>query len=254
MGKFDHGLGAIGALSLTAALAVLLTAGIPILLAGDPLKVSDWLGFAGSFAGAMVALIAAVIAWRAVQRQIETQMRIADRQSALAEYEALRKLSTIISNENIIARRLRYVSFTTTLAETYQFKVEFISFTTLDRETSKLKKRLKRLKKIGRDFLKIATEINPVVNTPLRSEIYTLLVDLRSAVSNAILELERIGKNRIPEGSILNSKDAADCKAITVKPQHDAIHAAIDKYLVEIEQESLRIMPLLTSAQARAAL
>jgi hypothetical protein len=73
MGKWDHGLGVIGLLLLTAALAFLLTVGIPITVSKDTVELKDWFGFAGNVLGAFAALLAAVIAWRAVQLQIGVQ-------------------------------------------------------------------------------------------------------------------------------------------------------------------------------------
>ena len=86
------GLTPIAILVLFTALAFLLTGGIPILLAPDPVKVSDWLGFSGAVVGALVALGAAIIAWRAVQRQIEAQRAIAERQAAIQSYDVLHSL------------------------------------------------------------------------------------------------------------------------------------------------------------------
>jgi hypothetical protein len=95
MGRLDQGLGVIGLLAVSAMLAILLTTGIPILLAPDPVKLSDWLGFAGSVATAFVTLVAAAVAWRAVKPQIRAQreamlltvlMREVDRMEAAIPY------------------------------------------------------------------------------------------------------------------------------------------------------------------------
>jgi hypothetical protein len=56
-------------LSLSVVLALLLGAGIPLAVAPDPVKLSDWLGFFGTLIGALVAFGAAYLAWRAVQDQ-----------------------------------------------------------------------------------------------------------------------------------------------------------------------------------------
>ncbi|MGJ5022355.1 hypothetical protein [Bradyrhizobium oligotrophicum] len=69
----DQGFGVVGLIGLGTALALLLTVGIPIILAPEPVKLSDWLGFAGNVLGSGVALLAAVIAWNAVQRQLSLQ-------------------------------------------------------------------------------------------------------------------------------------------------------------------------------------
>ncbi|MET4071544.1 hypothetical protein ABID58_006358 [Bradyrhizobium sp. S3.2.6] len=71
--KWDQGLGVIGLLVLATVLALLLTLGIPIAVSKDTVELKDWLGFAGNVLGACVTLLAAVIAWRAVQAQIASQ-------------------------------------------------------------------------------------------------------------------------------------------------------------------------------------
>ncbi|KJC47327.1 hypothetical protein UB31_18915 [Bradyrhizobium sp. LTSP849] len=71
--KLDQGLGIIGLLVLATALALLLTIGIPISVSKDSVELKDWLGFAGNVMGAFVTVVAAAIAWKAVQRQIASQ-------------------------------------------------------------------------------------------------------------------------------------------------------------------------------------
>lgn len=73
MKTLDQGFGAIGLLLLAAALSLLLTIGIPISVSRDSIELKDWLGFAGNVLGAFVALLAAIVAWQAVQRQISVQ-------------------------------------------------------------------------------------------------------------------------------------------------------------------------------------
>jgi hypothetical protein len=74
MGRhYDQGLGAAGLILLAVVLSVLLTVGIPIVVSRDAVELKDWLGFAGNVLGAGVALLAAAIAWRAVQSQIAAQ-------------------------------------------------------------------------------------------------------------------------------------------------------------------------------------
>lgn len=99
MGKMDQGFGAIGLLVVGTLLAGLLMVGIPIILAPDPVKLSDWLGFAGSVVGALVTLIAAGVAWRAVQHQIDAQQLIANRQLAIQSFDVLIKQSELLEEE-----------------------------------------------------------------------------------------------------------------------------------------------------------
>ncbi|MGJ4947473.1 hypothetical protein [Bradyrhizobium sp. HKCCYLS20291] len=69
----DQGLGALGLIGLALALTVLVTVGAPVAASRTTLELKDWLGFAGNILSALVTLIAAYVAWRAVQAQIGTQ-------------------------------------------------------------------------------------------------------------------------------------------------------------------------------------
>lgn len=102
--KLDQGLGTIGLLALATVLATLLSIGIPVIAASEPIKIADWLGFAGGFAGAMVTLIAAGIAWNAVQKQIEVQQKIANRQLSIDALNILiRQAETLEREQRLIA-------------------------------------------------------------------------------------------------------------------------------------------------------
>ena len=70
------GLTPIWLLMLALALGIFITTFAPIVASPDPVKLSDWLGFAGSLGGAIVALIAAWKAWSAVQDQIQQAERL----------------------------------------------------------------------------------------------------------------------------------------------------------------------------------
>jgi hypothetical protein len=68
------GLSPLWLISLALVLGTIIVAGIPVSIAtGDKIKSSDWIGFAGSIAAGTMTLIAATLAWFAVQRQIKSQ-------------------------------------------------------------------------------------------------------------------------------------------------------------------------------------
>lgn len=116
------GLTPIAVLVLFTALTLLLTAGIPILLAPEPVKVSDWLGFSGAVVGALVTLSAAIIAWRAVQQQIEAQRIIAERQAAIQSYDVLHRLATTLEDELRLALALGQVAHTSSMIDEFRQK------------------------------------------------------------------------------------------------------------------------------------
>ncbi|MEH2513810.1 hypothetical protein V1291_005164 [Nitrobacteraceae bacterium AZCC 1564] len=89
MKKIDHGLGAIGLLLLFTILACVLVSWLPVIKSEPPAHTSDWLGFAGGAVGGFMTLVAAGIAWIAVQRQISVQTAISASQNAIQTFNIL---------------------------------------------------------------------------------------------------------------------------------------------------------------------
>src|ERR1700677_1668210 len=68
------GLSPLWLISLALILGTFIVIAIPISIAsGESIKASDWIGFAGSIAAGVMTLVAATLAWFAVQRQIKAQ-------------------------------------------------------------------------------------------------------------------------------------------------------------------------------------
>jgi hypothetical protein len=68
------GLSPLWLMSLAMVLGTLIVVMIPVSIAtGDNIKSSDWIGFAGGVVVGAIALLAAILAWFAVQRQITAQ-------------------------------------------------------------------------------------------------------------------------------------------------------------------------------------
>jgi hypothetical protein len=81
------GLSPLWLVSLALVLGVSIVVAVPISIAtGDTIKLSDWIGFAGSIAGAAMTLLAATFAWFAVQKQIKAQ-EVAEQRAKLRSDE-----------------------------------------------------------------------------------------------------------------------------------------------------------------------
>jgi hypothetical protein len=98
----EKGIASLGVLVLFSVLAVLLGVGLPIIKSDAPLKASDWLGFAGNIIAAVLAAVAATVAWVAAQRQI----RHAARQNSVIAYGALREVLAAINSDIILNREV----------------------------------------------------------------------------------------------------------------------------------------------------
>jgi hypothetical protein len=197
------GLTPIAILVLFVALTFLLSAGIPIVLASEPVKVSDWLGFSGAVVSALVTLGAAVIAWRAVQRQIEAQRVIAERQAAIQSYDVLHRLATTLEDELRLAFALAEVATRASIIDEFRQKqpVDIITAGLLHSQYQSTKDRLK------------AVRSEWAVADTKRWQFRNAL-DARMDLEGAIVELEQ----RLETGTalLLMIKDAvrADAKKV----------------------------------------
>jgi hypothetical protein len=71
------GLSPLWLISLAMVLGTVIVVMIPAAISGgDKIKASDWIGFAGNVLAGVVTIVAAIIAWVAVQQQIREQRKI----------------------------------------------------------------------------------------------------------------------------------------------------------------------------------
>jgi len=74
------GLSPLWLISLAMVLGTLIVVMLPVSIAtGDNIKSSDWIGFSGSVLSGAITLLAAILAWFAVQRQIKSQLDAEER-------------------------------------------------------------------------------------------------------------------------------------------------------------------------------
>lgn len=102
MERHDQGIWAVGLLCLAAVLAPLLSIGIPLLVSPEPVKLSDWLGFAGAIVGITGALLVGRIAVAPVWRQVN----IMGAQAALQLYPILEQDLQHIDEDAVLLKRL----------------------------------------------------------------------------------------------------------------------------------------------------
>jgi hypothetical protein len=114
------GLSPLWLISLAMVLGVLILMAVPLILSREAIHSSDWIGFAGSIFVGGIALLAAIIAWRAVQSQISVQNRIAEIQSAIQRTELLQ------ANFAILQREVRFCKGLATLATSLAIPSEHI--------------------------------------------------------------------------------------------------------------------------------
>lgn len=111
------GLTPIAILVFATILVGLISIGMPFTFAAEPLKLTDWLGFAGNLIGAMITLGAAVAAWLAVQSQLAEQRAISNRQSAIQSYGVLHELASVLENEIRLSLKLNQIARSATIID-----------------------------------------------------------------------------------------------------------------------------------------
>jgi hypothetical protein len=92
------------AMVLGTAIVVLLPASIA---GGDAIKTSDWIGFAGNVVAGAMTIVAALVAWVAVQKQIGAQHRIAESQIAAQRVAILQDRLAILQNDYRLAWKVK---------------------------------------------------------------------------------------------------------------------------------------------------
>lgn len=100
------GLTPIWIIGLATVLAAFLSAAVPYVFKDD-IRPADWLGFAGNVIVAGVALIAAVIAWRAVQAQIAAPDQAREKAQADAKSIAVVALSQPVHAASALLRAVQ---------------------------------------------------------------------------------------------------------------------------------------------------
>jgi heme A synthase len=67
---------------------------------GDDIKSSDWIGFSGRVLSGVITLLAAILAWFAVQRQIKSRLNAQERAAErVAERERERECASKVVRE-----------------------------------------------------------------------------------------------------------------------------------------------------------
>lgn len=110
MNKNLPGLSPLWLISLSLVLGTVIVVLLPVAIAtGDPIKASDWVGFAGSVVGGAMTVIAALVAWFAVQKQISAQQLIAERQMAIQAFDALVRHVEELRSEQVLQQNIRII-------------------------------------------------------------------------------------------------------------------------------------------------
>jgi hypothetical protein len=137
------------AMVLGTAIVVLLPASIA---SGDPIKASDWIGFAGNVLAGAMTILAALIAWFAVQKQIGAQQKIAEHQIAAQRIAILQDRLTILLNDYRLAWKLRSAAASLGFIPRIFLPTPLVTIADSDQAISKYNEAAARLEQISEEF------------------------------------------------------------------------------------------------------
>jgi hypothetical protein len=247
------GLTPVWLLCLSTALAILVCAGVPAVVAPEPIRVQDWLGFFGGLIGSSVTLAAAIVAWKAVQQQIETQRDIAERQSALQAYEILHRLAATLENELRLAMSLGGIAENATLIDEFRTRelLQVSAALLLFPQYEAMKKRLKDI----RAEWEIAETKRWQFKSALaeRMEFEGTLVELARAFEIGVANLVTI-KDVSPGDVEKVAMRQASLDKMSFVGVVRKVRAARVKYTTAINVELAQLLPRLEKAKSDAGL
>lgn len=94
------GLSPIWLISLAMVCGIFLLISIPLLIAANAVHISDWIGFAGNVVGASMTIVAAAVAYIAVQRQVGIGLISREEERIEARLPGLRQIAGELQSMN----------------------------------------------------------------------------------------------------------------------------------------------------------
>ena len=223
---------------------------IPVFI-GASIKSSDWIGFAGNVVAGTMTLVAAMVAWVAVQKQIAIQKKIADGQGALQRFlifqQQLETFEGDLRLTDIVERQGKEVP---SVQEAY-FAGPSVQRWQVNNARKELEARKLGLEEADRSFTLFSSPRWALAESvKTRKDVIGKLDDLKSAVAAA-----RQALAAIPKGAAqISAQDAKTCLAINVKNEVDALHAACRAHHRVIRTEIRRLEGLIEDMRRTAGL
>jgi hypothetical protein len=250
------GLSPLWIISLAMILGVVILTFIPISIAtGENIKSSDWIGFAGSIAAGFMTLVAAVVAWFAVQKQISIQQEIARTQTAIQKFSILQSEFTALETERILILNLKAQA---RMADNLQallrngqplniFQARLLMSQYLSSE--------KAIEKFDAN-MEIANHNRWIFpeSKANKMAVFERKMEFTIALGKARIDLEFISKEYSTEDehSVLKAHEQTVCAAIDLKPTATAMIAACDEFVSGIRPALDRVESIINQARLDA--
>lgn len=226
----------------------------PFLAATKTNNPSDWIGFAGNFAAGIMTIVAAVIAWFAVQGQISAQEDIARIQTALQKTDALNAQIEALEYERLLFWKAAKLAAWCLLQEkAYKENTPKISFNTILLALDELRARKSEIEDL----------IESCALAGIKQWRFPKGVAYRDALTLALLRLAKqileaqstthfqVFKNDHLKGTTtpLPLEDQEKLLTITLANEHDAIASIVHSFNRDASNEISRLVSLVVQAR-----
>jgi hypothetical protein len=231
-----------------------------LFIARGSAKASDWFGFAGNVVAGLMTLVAALIAWLGLQKQIagqntiaDGQKAIADRQEALQHFMILQQQLETVENDlrltGIVKRRRKELQQAYKEWQQAYFAEPSVQRSQVNDARKELEEKIQNLENLELNFTLSSTSRSALPDSiKTRKNVIAKLGDLKSAVEAARQALAAIP----PKGA---DEISAQDLPIDIKNEiFDALHAACKAHDPVIRTEIRRLEDLIGEERKKAGL
>jgi hypothetical protein len=225
----------------------------PFLAAVEKGNPSDWIGFAGNFGAGAMTLIAAAIAWSAVQKQIAIQQEIANKQTAIQQFTILQGTLSFLQEENRLNDRIKLEGMYTRITEN-TLRTNPLYPTQIESAGEWLGDRFKAIQALSDEFERAGHNISnfPAGRRP-RQMVNTALSFLNAGYAVVAQALSQIQLN-VASSENLSPQDRAIAAAIDFSKESKRVADECSAFEQLLSDEIYRVEAAMNSIRSQAGL
>jgi hypothetical protein len=224
----------------------------PFLLAVQKGSPADWIGFAGNVGAGAMTLIAAAVAWLAVQRQISLQRAIADSQAAIERFNILQAQLTVLEDERRLISKIRLQAQWSAAPQSVYLKGPSLTLWQVSETIKYYDERLEDIEDLETEFDVAGTKRWFFGGGKTRYPIFIKLAALSIELVKARSVL-KIAEGHATGGQLV-AADVAPCLAINLDAARDELLEAARTHEDSVSNEIDRLTALLRACRYAAGL
>jgi hypothetical protein len=248
------GLSPLWLISLGLILGCVIVVMIPASIAtGEAIKSSDWIGFAGNVVAGAMTLIAAIIAWFAVQKQITIQREIAESQAAIGRFNILQAQLAILENETRLTSSISIEAKWAVLPQSTYLAGPGLVKMQVESALEEYQKRTEAITSLEHEFEMAGTQRWAFDGGKTRMSAFRDLIKLKIGITRATGVLKNALIYQIPNNQF-RPQDQAACLAVDLTAERDQLVDVAEIHLNTIYQEIARLSDLVRVVRDKANL